>query len=344
MPSSSTPSAPDDAARLREQALAWFVRRQSGSWTAQDAQGLADWLAADPRHAQALARCQQHWDGFEGMPADLVQRMRAQLRRDQPVPAGVPRRRLLQPAFALAAAAVVTGGAGFSVWRWTQAQPQWTHAFQTRRGQQQSIALPDGSQLRLDTATRVEVAYHRDRREVRLLDGQAFFSVQADAARPFQVRAGPVRVTVVGTRFSVRHTPGQPGQDGVQVAVEQGQVRVARDPAAGDPGALLLTAGQSLDTDAAGRFGLLVNLPGSPVATWREQRLSFLDIPLAQALAELERYADTGLVVRDPAVAALRLTATVDPFQPAALRRALPRILPVRLQQQGAHTEVLPAS
>lgn len=329
-------SATDDDAQLRATARDWFVRRQRGQWASGEQQRFAAWLAADPRHAQALARCEAHWDQFEGMPADLVQRMRRQLRQDQ-MRAQVPRRRFLRPAFALAGVAALAGGAGLLAWQQLLAQAQWSQAFHTARGQQQELGLPDGSRLRLDTATRVQLAFYRDRREVRLLEGQAFFNVQAEAGRPFCVQAGPVQVRVVGTRFSVRYTPGLAGNDGVQVAVEQGRVRVTgRDDAT-----VLLGAGEAVGSDSMGR--LATAAAAGPVAPWREQRLSFLNQPLGQALAELERYGDTGLVVHDPAVAALRLTATVDPLQPAALRRALPRVLPVRLVERGAQTEVLPA-
>ncbi|WP_208508581.1 hypothetical protein [Variovorax paradoxus] len=85
-------------------------------------------------------------------------------------------------------------------------------------------------------------------------------------------------------------------------------------------------------------------VPGEGIAPWREHRLSFVDTPLARALAELERYGSTGLVVNDPAVAALRLTGTFDPRDPRTLRRALPSALPVRLKQAGAVTELVAAN
>lgn len=57
-------------------------------------------------------------------------------------------------------------------------------------------------------------------------EGQAVFSIKGDPSRPFDVLAGPLRITVVGTRSSVRFTPGIRGEEGVQVAVEEGRVRV----------------------------------------------------------------------------------------------------------------------
>lgn len=57
-----------------------------------------------------------------------------------------------------------------------------------------------------DTAIRLKARLFRDRREVRLNDGQAMFSVNSDTERPIHVRAGLLPITVLRTRFSVRHT------------------------------------------------------------------------------------------------------------------------------------------
>lgn len=349
-PSPEDANEDGEARRLRQAALGWFVRRRDAAWTGDDEAGFQAWLAQDAGHAAAYARCDQQWARLDGMPDDLRARLRRNLARDkalmaqlQSPPAAMPsRRRFLQPAAALAGVAMV-GGVGWQLWQHVQAEPTLVQAFQTERGQQQNIRLPDGTALRLDTATRVEVAYYRQRREVRLIDGQAVFDVRADAARPFHVLAGPLQVTVVGTRFSVRHTPGLPGNEGVRVAVEHGKVRVARADAAADGSAeVLLTAGEQVASDPRGALGPVAAVPQDGMAAWQTQRLSFVDVPLGQALAELERYRSTGLLVRDPAVAALRLSGTFDPMNPASLRIALPRVLPVQLSQaDGGQAEVL---
>jgi transmembrane sensor len=212
---------------------------------------------------------------------------------------------------------------GWSPW---QSPPQFAQAFAAPPGQQTQVQLPDGSLLRLDTSTQLDVALYAQRREVRLAQGQAMFQVQGDAARPFDVLAGPVRITVVGTRFAVRYTPGMAGYDGVRVAVEEGRVQVAAPGAA----PVLLTAGQQVVTDATGTLGPVVAVPPSGIAPWRAHRVSFDDTPLAQALAELGRYGPTGITLQDPQLGALRLTGTFDPRHLDNFVRALPRVLPVR--------------
>ncbi|WP_249729027.1 FecR domain-containing protein [Acidovorax sp. CCYZU-2555] len=334
---------------LRQDVLDWYVRRHGDGWGAGDETAFQAWLAADARHAQAYAQWAAHSQAIADLPADALAQLRRNLQRDKAAAAPAPRRRFLRPALGIAAGLAIACGSGLLAWNHHQAQPVFAQAFSAPRGQQTEVSLPDGSRLRLDSTTRLAVTYYRQRREVQLLDGQAVFSVQGDAARPFHVLAGPVGVTVVGTRFAVRHTPGLPGNEGVRVSVEEGKVRVVRrDGTPGEalrdlPGAVYLRAGEQVAANAQGRLTPVAAVPGEGIALWRDSRISFVDTPLAQALAELERYGSTGLTVRDPAVAALRLSGTFDPTDAQTFRLALPSALPVRLKQGNGTTEVVSA-
>lgn len=343
----------DAHAPLSQQALRWWVRSQHGL-SAQEQSALQQWQAQSPAHQQAYAAWQADWQALDQLSPAAMQHLRDQLAHDLAAEAARPRQlplrqrlwqslrtgRQLVPyrlgaastrwAQGAVAAALVLGTVfgvmevvGWSPW---QSPPQFAQAFAAPQGQQTQVQLPDGSLLRLDTSTQLDVALYAQRREVRLAQGQAMFQVQGDAARPFDVLAGPVRITVVGTRFAVRYTPGMAGYDGVRVAVEEGRVQVAAPGAA----PVLLTAGQQVVTDAAGTLGPVVAVPPSGVAPWRAHRVSFDDTPLAQALAELGRYGPTGITLQDPQLGALRLTGTFDPRHLDNFVRALPRVLPVR--------------
>lgn len=347
MPTKDTPNT--DAER---QALDWFARARGGLG-AEEQRDFAAWQAQDPAHAQALARWQADWQQLDALPVEGVAQLRARLAQDlarekengkarAPVAAGgwlaAWRSTHWAGTAAMAASVAVVAAGGLLAWNHWQQQPLYAKHIATRTGEQVDVQLPDGSHLRLDTSTAIDVALFRQRREVRLPEGQAVFRVQGDAARPFHVLAGPLRITVVGTRFSVRNTPGIPGEEGVRVAVEEGRVRVARAdaPAAASGAVVELTAGQQVASDATGQLGPVAGVPPSGIAPWRESRVSFDNTPLAQALAEFGRYGPTQLTVRDPEVAALRLTGTFDPRRLDNFVRVLPQVLPVRMQAPAA--------
>lgn len=326
-----SPPAPRVEA-IDEQAAAWLVRRQDGL-SAHEEAAFQAWLDVDPRHARALERMASVWQQLDTLPAEQI----AARRGDLPVPApwsSAPssRRAWLAGSARAGLALSVVGGAWVGWAHWHQ-QPVFAQSFATIRGQQQELSLPDGSRLQLDTDTRAEVTIYRDRREVVLAGGQASFSVERDPERPFIVQAGALRVRVVGTRFSVRHTGVGLGAVGASVSVESGHVRVQARAAGAqaDTEAVDLRAGQGVAMTADGSLAPLATQEARAALAWRERRLVLDDTPLPAVLAEFDRYLDTRLVIADPAVARLRLTGHFDLNQFNAFKRALPQVLPVRL-------------
>lgn len=251
------------------------------------------------------------------------------------------------PQAAMAVMVIMLSGAGWQGWSYWQQQPVYERSFFTQKGQQLTARLPDaeevssqGSTIELDTATRAEIRLFRDRREVYLQDGQAMFSVHPDAKRPFHVYAGKLKITVVGTRFSVRQTSTGMNAGQTVIAVEQGHVRVSQqDPLATPP--VDLTADQMLTGSETGALGPVTRLAPDSVALWRKGRLSFDQTPLARAIAEFDRYVSTGLIVRDPAIASLPVGGSYTLQQYQQFVRNLPEVLPVRLIRHGKTTEVV---
>lgn len=347
------PMPANTSADTDDVALDWFVRRAGGSFDAADEAALGSWLAADVAHAAAFARYQDDWRILDALPADGVRTLKQNLAHDRSALArATPRKSAwwrghsLWPLRTAVAGVVLTVACGgYLAWsHWLQ-QPVFSQQFATERGQQLEVSLPEGSHLRLDTLTRADVAIFRERREVRLPKGQAVFQVQGDPERPFDVLAGPLRITVVGTRFSVRYTPDVPGREGVQVAVEEGRVRVARaSPTEGAPSLVELVAGQQVTSDSSGLLGAVSVVPAAGIAPWRESRVSFDDVRLDQVLAEFGRYGPVHLSVREPAVAAMRVTGTFDPRRLDNFAHLLPWVLPVQLRKGEGGVEVVRAA
>lgn len=330
------------------EAALWASRRRNGL----DAQGQAawqSWLHADPRHAAAF-------DGMNATLKDLQQGPRPSPRLTPtmpaaPGPANPGRRQWLHGLFpqaamtGMACVALTGGWLGWEHWRQI---PVFDKTYVTLRGQQLIVTLPDsanaggrngGSKVELDTATQLQARLYRDRREIHLIDGQAMFSVHPDAKRPLHVWAGPLRITVVGTRFSVRHTASGLNAGHTVVSVEEGRVRVAQ-ASLSEP-SVELAAGQTVVADGNGRISAVATVLPSAVAAWREGRISFDQTPLGDAVAEFQRYGLTNLVVLDPAVAALPVGGSYSLRQWQHFAETLPHVLPVRLVRRGAVTEVV---
>lgn len=345
-------------------AATWVTRKRNGQNTEGDAE-LQAWLDADPRHAEAFEDMDATWGELQQLPQHNVARLKT-LTTSHSATQVAPLKRVsgwksawmdlqrlvhpLMPPTATALMALTLVGGGWSGWHHWQQQPVFEQTYATPRGQQLKATLPDavnladtpGSALQLDTATKAQVSLYRDRREVHLHSGQALFAVRNDPKRPFHVYAGAVRITVVGTRFSVRHTATGLDAGHTVVAVEEGRVRVEKKLETSTenalPPTLELTAGQTVVANAQGHMGTVTTF--TSLAPWRNGRLSFDQTPLAQAVAEFERYGDTGLVVSDPTVAAMPVGGSYTVRQWQRFAETLPEVLPVRLVRQGKVTVV----
>src|SRR5581483_9214616 len=95
--------------------------------------------------------------------------------------------------------------------------------YTTAAGGYERQTLADGSVVELNGNTQVQVAYSPAERRVRLVQGEAHFTVAKNKRRPFWVEAQGVSVRAVGTAFNVRLDPQR-----VDVLVTEGRVPVAQ--------------------------------------------------------------------------------------------------------------------
>ncbi len=94
----------------------------------------------------------------------------------------------------------------------------------TQRGQKLSLALPDGTRVKLNAETKI--TFHEDKQSnIRTvyLEGEAFFDVAHDEHKPFKIYTDRVETTVLGTTFNINAYPEN--QD-IKVAVLSGKVKV----------------------------------------------------------------------------------------------------------------------
>lgn len=199
-------------------------------------------------------------------------------------------------------------------------------------GERATATLDDGSTVVLNTNSILEINYTRLRRDVRLVAGQVLFKVAHEAARPFVVAAANHEVVAVGTEFEVRLE----GQN-VRVALLQGRVRVApitagrRAPAAAE--VAVMTPGEQLVASPA---GMLVNRTNvGELVSWQSGRVRFDNMRLAEAVAEMNRYSRTRIVIDDPAAADIRITGAFRTGQSYSFAQTIGEAFPIEVEQNG---------
>ncbi|WP_244150138.1 FecR family protein [Xanthomonas sacchari] len=277
-----------------------------------------------PRRATGAARLDHGPDGHAGSVDPVAAAGAGGRAPGHRAPTRRPRRRGWLLA-ALGAAASVAVAAGLYLGLAPAAPtPQ---AYRTEIGELRTVTLADGSQATLSSDSLLEASIGSHARRVVLRRGEVFFAVRKEPARPFVVQSGARRVVAVGTRFDVRQD-----RDALRVVVTEGMVRL-EDPAADGPKAVLLPAG-SIAT--AGPQGARVQRVGIAEAErqldWRQGYLSFDDVTLPQAVAEINRFNRRPLVLADPALHALRISGSIRWNDLEGFARLLEREYPVRME------------
>jgi transmembrane sensor len=209
--------------------------------------------------------------------------------------------------------------------------------YRTAVGERSTVVLPDGSVATLNTDSVLKVAYNGRERGVRLLKGQALFEVAHNKKVPFQVYAGDRRVTAVGTVFDVRLQGER-----VKVALVEGVVRVASvaKPAPQVPREqVTMTAGEMLDAPPAA--AMTVKLADTRRATsWREGVAVFDDVPLADAVAEMNRYTTHPVRLADARIGAYRVSGVFKTGDSERFAQSMAEVFPLAIDDAGGSPEL----
>lgn len=319
MSESVTANESDEDAAAR-----WAIRRDAGPLALEAQAELDAWLDEDPRRAGALLRAEgalAFLDRGRALGGEAVAEPGGDA-SDAPVP-HLTRRALLWGGSAIGGA--VAAGLGGLLFLRTGTEEIGTGIGEVRR-----VPLADGSVATINTASRLAVAMAPERRLVRLEQGEAWFQVAHDPARPFVVEAGAVRVQAVGTAFSVRMREG-----GADVLVTEGAVETWIE---GSAAARVRVAAGSRSFVAAAAQAI------APVAAaeeidrtlaWRNGELALNGETLDHAVAEINRYNRRRLVVADGALGREPLVGYFRTNEPENFGRAVAGMLGARLVEDG---------
>ena len=307
---SSSATAPSRAA-LRE-AAQWLVRLNSGQARADDWQALAAWRAQDGANEQAWQRAERLSRTFGAVPAGLGLPVLARAQQ------GATNRRAALRVLALVGTTAPAAWLGWCHMPW----PQWTAEHRTATGERRSVMLADGSQVLLNTASALDVAFGANERLLRLRAGEVLVTTAADAAAlSFRVETPGGWLRALGTRFSVRLL----AEDTVHLAVGEGAVGVT--PRDGTP-QRVIQAGEQCRFTASG-----VQMPtplGEQALAWAQGVLYADGMRLDDFAAELSRYRP-GIVRCDPAVGALRISGAFQLQDTEYILAMLRETLPVQV-------------
>ena len=307
----------------------------------------AAWLEESDENRDAWTQAHRMWAVFDGADdSDLIAAMARAARRAGPEPVARPFwPRLVAASIVIAAVSATLFVGGQQGWFDRSAKPAQVAVNQaasltavgradyvTGEGQRSIVDLPDGTRVTLDADSAVDVVFADGRRDVRLLNGHAFFDVAHDRVRPFAVQAAERVITALGTQFDVRLTSGA-----LRVVLAEGSVSVSSTSGgvAGPP--IKLSPGQAFSAQP-GAAGRVSSADVNEALAWKQGVVEFRDQPLSEAVDLLNSYTRAQIVIKDPKVAALRVTGVFRTGDVKRFGRAVSEVLPVRMIARDADT------
>jgi len=272
-----------------------------------DERAFRAWLAESPEHAAAFEAVTEIWEVAGAAWAGPVTSVA--------VAARPTRRRVLFGSLGTVAAASV----GIVVWQSANAG-----VYETAIGEQRHVVLPDGTQVFLDTDTRIHAAYDSQMRVVALERGRCNFHVMESDKRPFVVNAAAQRIVAERTTFDVRRDG-----DEVCIVLVQGSASVGSTTDE-TRRRMVMKSGQRL---VARNDRARIDAPNLvPLLAWQTGQAVFDNDTLAGAIREMNRYSVVKIAVTDGGVAEMRISGVYRVGDNAAFARSVSALLPVAVE------------
>ena len=279
---------------ILEAAANWHAKLDLGT---ANTKTFEKWRSADPRHAAAFARIVGTDESFE----EIKHLIPSEVDEFEVRPPAVSRRQWMRGAISGAAVVIVGGGAAFG--------------FMNRRanaetgvGERQSLTLPDGGRLDLNTDTQVSWRYAAEARDVWLKRGEIAVAAAASGGDQeihalgytVQVYSGETNVRIRGDALEVTCLTGT-AQVFYPATKKATNAVVEQAPPVLKPGQAFYSAAPTNDIKTLKEVDL------QSVKAWQSDEIVFTGQTLAVVVEEFNRYLTRKIVIRDTSLSAIRL-------------------------------------
>jgi ferric-dicitrate binding protein FerR (iron transport regulator) len=322
------PSSPGVFSEIEEALVSWSVKLASGHASERDYQDFHQWLASNPAHQQA-------WQKLQSLEASLVNIPETAKTLAINTLDAASRQRAVQhgrrKALKLLGMGLVFVTTGAYV---LNDHGPW--ALQTEYavpiGGRMRLDLADGTQLMLNTNTRIRVHYSLLKREIVLTSGEIYIATGSDrkgpwAHRPFWVQTPNADLEALGTQFTVDQNAQRTRLHVIESTVAIHNVQTVN-----------VHAGESYDIHAANQAPIKTADTHFDPTGWMDGVLVAKGMRLDSFAIELSRYEAVNIQM-DSEVAAMTVSGVFQLNQqhPAAhALQAVARSLPVTVSRLSA--------
>lgn len=330
-----------------DEASLWIERLSEGLDPEEKAE-LQAWLSNDSANQALLEKMARLWDKMDSLSrlSALVPQPAAPVEPDSNHRSYIA----LAASMVLALSVLLFWNASFDSGNPSQTVQRPVESFyETVIGEQQVHVLEDGTQITLNTGSRVGVRYTGDARLLHLESGEVHVQVAKDPQRPLGVLAGGRIIQAVGTAFNVEIKPDRE----IELVVTEGTVRVGEQPESTKvttrnvkivlpSSATVITAGQELVM--GGESEVVKPLSEAEIEvklSWRKGNLIFRGEPLAEVVQEVERYTGVEFVFVDENLKAVHVSGFFKAGDVEGMLAVLKENFDIEFQQESENRVLL---
>lgn len=163
-------------------------------------------------------------------------------------------------------------------------------------GERSQITLYEGTKVWLNSGTkfRYPVAFSKETRDV-FIEGEAYFDVAKGTEHPFVIRAGQLKIQVLGTRFNVC---AYANDNEFTTTLDEGSVNAMNTA---NCKGVKLNPGEQVILNCKTNELKLLQVKTQLFTCWKENLLKYEDAPFEEVIKKMERWYDVKIIV-DPAI------------------------------------------
>ena len=249
------------ASDIQNEAIEWLAKLNRESLSEDDEAAFFAWLQQSEAHQAAYVKAEQLW-----LRGDVLSR--ATKSRHTKASQTKPATGLWLGGFAMACCLAV---AVVILWPSSKAYTE------LKAGNAiAEFSLPDGSEITLKAGSTLAYSFDKKSRSIRLSQGEVFFDVAHNPAKPFIVSTEFGAVKVLGTQFSVGLN-----EQGADVMVLSGSVEVAPD---NHTQKAVLTKNQAVSFQQVASGEKPSEIKAMQLLSWRHSQWVFENTPLGEAV------------------------------------------------------------
>jgi transmembrane sensor len=282
---------------LTEEALAWIVRVRSGRATVGDAEALRAWRARSPEHEQAYRAAVRLWRDLQTLGRHLET-------DDTPLPPPASTRSRILSRRAVVGGAIAASVAAYAAYHpplglWPSIE-ELTADYRTGKGERREVTLDGDVKLTLNTQTSVSVRSREQLPEIELIAGEAAVTMARTSSSPLVIIAAGGRLSGYRATFDARCIGSA-----VSVTCVDGSVMVAQGA-----NRVALRPGEQAAYSSSVALGAPIEADSAMTTAWQQGLLIFHDRPLAEVIAEVNRYRAGKIIVMNATLGQRRVNGT----------------------------------